>query len=314
LIGNILSVVLPVFIIAAVGYLSVKFRFLSSTNIDGLMRYALRFAVPCLLFRAISTLDLDAVFEPKLLISFYLGALICFCLGILGSRKLFGRRPGEAVVSGFGALFSNSLLIGLPVMELAYGVGSLAPNYAIISIHAPFCYLLGITTMEFSRADGRGIIGTVRAISSALFSNTLMIGLALGFFVNLGSVDLPAPVLQVVDMFARSALPVALFALGGILVHYSIKKSFFEAGMIVCLSLLLHPAIAWFMSSTVFDLPEAFVRSAVVTAAMAPGANAYIFASLYSRGQAQAASAVLLGTVLSVFTISMWLVLLGGVS
>ena len=50
-----------------------------------------------------------------------------------------------------------------------------------------------------------------------------------------------------------------------------------------------------------------------MTAAMAPGVNAYVFASLYARGQAQAASAVLLATGLSVVTVSAWLTLLGGV-
>jgi malonate transporter len=84
--------------------------------------------------------------------------------------------------------------------------------------------------------------------------------------------------------------------------------------MIAGLSLLVHPAIAYGLSHAAFDLPEGFVRSAVVTAAMAPGVNSYVFASLYSRGQAQAASAVLLATGLSVLTISAWIALLGGVA
>ena len=57
-------------------------------------------------------------------------------------------------------------------------------------------------------------------------------------------------------------------------------------------------------------LPEDAFRSVVVTAAMAPGANAYLFASMYGRATRVAASAVLLGTALSVLTASMWLALL----
>ena len=66
--------------------------------------------------------------------------------------------------------------------------------------------------------------------------------------------------------------------------------------MIAVLSLRLHPAIAYGLSHWVFHLPQGFVRSAVMTAAMAPGVNSYVFASIYGRGQAQAASAVLLAT------------------
>ena len=50
----------------------------------------------------------------------------------------------------------------------------------------------------------------------------------------------------------------------------------------------------------------------MITSAMAPGVNT-VFASIYSRGQAQAASAVLIATALSVFAASVWLAILGGV-
>jgi predicted permease len=198
-------------------------------------------------------------------------------------------------------------------MERAYGAASLAPNFAIVAIHAPFCYLLGIAAMEFARADGRGVAGTARAVLGAMFRNALMIGLLLGFAVNLGGIPVPETVRAAVDMMADAALPAALFGLGGVLTRYSLRASVWEAGMIAGLSLVLHPAITWSLAAGVFALPAEFVRSAVVTAAMAPGVNTYVFASLYSRGQAQAASAVLLGTALSVLTVSAWLALLGGV-
>ena len=165
----------------------------SSSAVDGLMVFTQSFAIPCLLFRGLVDLDLGAVFDPRLLVSFYTGAVIAFALGLLGARRLFRRRPGEAVAIGFGALFSNSVLLGLPIMERAYGPEALAPTFAIISIHAPFCYLVGITAMEFVRADGRGFVATARAIGRAMFRNALMIGLALGFAVNLSASCCPRP-------------------------------------------------------------------------------------------------------------------------
>jgi hypothetical protein len=309
---TLITVVLPVFLVIAAGYVAVRAGLFSAGGVDGLMVFTQNFAVPCLLFRGIAELDLGAVFDLRLLVAFYAGAVVCFALGVAGARLIFRRRPGEAVAIGFGALFSNSLLLGIPIMERAYGAAALAPNFAIIAVHAPFCYLLGITAMEFVRADGRGVAGTVRAVGRAMFRNALMIGLALGFAVNLSGVALPEPIPVAVGMMADSALPAALFGLGGVLTRYAVKASLGEAGMIAALSLLLHPAIAYGLAQHVFALPPEFVRSAVVTAAMAPGVNAYVFASLYARGQAQAASVVLLATAASVLTVSAWLSLLGG--
>ena len=56
-------------------------------------------------------------------------------------------------------------------MERAYGAAALAPTFAIVSIHAPFCYLIGITVMEFARADGRGLPDTLRIVARTIIRN-----------------------------------------------------------------------------------------------------------------------------------------------
>lgn len=313
MITTLVIVVLPVFLVILAGYAATRTGLFPEAGVNGLMTFTQSFAVPCLLFRGIVDLDFAAVFDLRLMVSFYSGAILCFVLGILGARLIFKRRPGESVAIGFGALFSNSLLLGIPIMERAYGPDALSANFAILSIHAPLCYLLGITVMEFTRADGRGLKGTGKAVVRAIFRNALMIGLALGFLVNVSGFTFAEPLRVAVDMMADSALPAALFGLGGVLTRYALRAQLAEAGYIACLSLLVHPAITYTLAQHVFDLPPAFVRSAVVTASMAPGVNAYVFANLYGRGQAQAASVVLIATAASVLTVSVWLSVLGGV-
>lgn len=307
MISSLIDIILPVFLVIGAGYLAVVTKVFKGDAVDHLMKYAQTFAVPCLLFINVAKLDLGAVFDWRLMVSFYTGAIIAFIIAIFLARTVFKRRPGDAVAVGFCALFSNSLLLGLPITERAYGAGALDANFAIISIHAPLLFTIGIATMEFSRADGQGLSATMSAILKAMFKNTLMIGLAFGFFVNLTGFPLPETVASATSMIARSALPAALFALGGTLTRYSLKASMGEAGMITVLSLMLHPTIAYVLCTQVFDLSTGFTRSAVLTAAMAPGVNVYVFASMYDRAKGAAASAVLLATALSVLTITFWL-------
>jgi predicted permease len=305
----ILNVVVPVFLVMGAGFAAARTRLFPAPAVDGLMLFTQTFGVPCVLFTAIATLDLGAVFDPRLLVSYYAGALTSFLLALLALRRGFGRRPGESVAIAFGALFSNAVLLGLPILSRAYGDGPLGPNFAIISIHAPFCYFVGITAMELARADGQGLGRTAVTIGRAMFRNALMIGLALGFIVNLGHVPYPDVVRSAVEMIAHAALPVALFGLGGILSRYQLRSSFGEAATISFNSLLIHPLVALTLSHFVFGLPPDFVRACVVTASMAPGVNAYLFASIYQRGQAEAASSVLMSTCLSVLTCAGWIAL-----
>lgn len=309
---DVLSVVAPVFLVIAAGFLATRIGGFPATAVDGLMSFAVRFGVPMLLFSAIYRLDLDEAFDPRLLGAFYTGALVCFAVAIALARLVWKRRPGEAVAIGFCALFSNSVLLGLPIMTRAYGPDSLSPMFAIISIHAPFCYLVGIVTMEFSRRDGVGLFATVRRAAAAMFSNALTIGLALGFAANLSGVALPDFVMSAVGMIASAALPAALFGMGGALTRYSLRADIGVATMAALASILLHPAIAYGLAAGVFDLPQEWVRAAVVTAAMPTGMNGYVFATMYGRAQGAAASVVMLGTAMAAVSVTFWLWLLGG--
>ena len=309
MLGEIFDIVAPVFIVVAAGFAAVRAGIFGDGPVDQLMAFAIRFAIPCLLFRATSTIDLEVAFNWRLLLSYYASAIACFGIAYLIARKAFKRRPGESVGIAFGALFSNLVLIGLPISERAWGVDGMAPSFALVSVNAPVCYLVGITAMELLRADGRSAVDTSRIVVAAIFRNSLMIGILLGFFVNFTGLPLPAPLLGAIDLLARASLPVALFALGGLLTRYQLSKSLGEAGMISVISLLLQPALTWLIAWQL-QLPDAATRAIVLMAAAAPGLNAYLFAAMYNRGQDSAASSVLLSTVLSVFTISAWLALL----
>lgn len=306
----LLDVILPVFLVIGFGYVAVWRGLFPVAGVDGVLRFAQSFAVPCLLFQAIANLDLSATFDARLLFSFYTGAAICFALGMIGARVFFKRDWEDCVAIGFCCLFSNSVLLGLPISERAYGADQLTGNYIIIAVHSPFCYGLGITVMEFVRNRGQGGVTLVRSVSRAMFHNPLVIGIIGGFVVNFTGFIIPAVVDDALSLIVRAALPAALFALGGVLIQYKPEGDMKTIAMVCCIGLVLHPAIAWAMGSAL-SVPQDLFRSGVLTAAMAPGFNAYIFANMYGRGRRVAASSVLIATASSIFTVWVWLGLLG---
>ncbi|UWR81070.1 AEC family transporter [Phaeobacter inhibens] len=307
---SLIDVILPVFLVIGAGYVATRRGYFQASHVDGLMKFTQSFAIPCLLFRAIATLDLSASFDPRLLISFYSGAAICFSLGMIGARLIFKRDWEDCVAIGFCCLFSNSVLLGLPITERAYGADNLTGNYAIIAFHSPFCYGLGITVMEIVRNKGAGGFATVRSVFSAMFKNVLILGIALGFVVNLSGLWIPQAVDEALSLVIRAALPTALFALGGVLVQYRPEGDLRAIGFVCAISLMVHPALVWSIGSALKVQPDLF-RSAVLNAAMAPGFNAYIFANMYGRAKRVAASSVLIATGSCILTVWLWLLILG---
>ncbi|MEM7596081.1 MAG: AEC family transporter [Pseudomonadota bacterium] len=302
----LLDVILPVFVVIGAGYLAVWRQWFSEAGVDGLMAFTQNFAIPCLLFLAIANLDLGQSFDWRLLLSFYVGSLSGFLLGLFGARYLFERDWEDAVVIGFCCLFSNSVLLGLAITERAYGTEALEGNYAIVSVHSLFCYGIGITVMEIVRARGRAGAGTFLKVVKSIFSNALILGIALGFFFNLAALTLPAFLDTGLNLIAQAALPAALFGMGGVLASYKAEGDFRVVFWICLVALIIHPAITRGLGLVV-GLADAGTRSAVLTAAMAPGVNAYIFANMYGRAKRVAATSVLVATALTILTAAMWL-------
>lgn len=305
----LIDVILPVFIVLGFGYLAVWSGYFTDALADSLMKFTQAFAIPCLLFLAISSLDLAQNFHFTLLFSYYAGAVICFLIGMFGARFIFARDWEDSVAIGFVAMFSNSVLLGLPITERAYGTSALEANFAIIALNAPICYMVGITAMEIARNRGGSIAALPAKVFKAVFKNALIVALGAGFIVNLTGLPVPSVFIDAVTLVASAALPAALFGLGGVLYRYRPEGDMRVIMFTVSLALLVHPAITFGLAKA-FDLSTGELRSAVITGAMAPGINAYIFADMYGRARRVAASAVLVATGLTVATAWGWLAIL----
>lgn len=305
----LLDVILPVFLVIGFGYVAARWLGFREASVDGVMQFAQGFALPLLLFASIARLDLARAYDAGLMVSFYVGAFAGFAAGFLAGRLMFDRPMTDSIAFGFCGLFSNSLLLGVPITERAYGAAALEGNFAIISIHAPLFYAFGITLMELARSRGLGLSPATlaRQVARAILTQPLVIGILCGFAVNLSGVTLPGIAWAAVDMVIAAALPAALFGLGGVLVRYRPEGDIRAIAVLSAVSLVLHPGITWILGTRVFGLDEAGLRSAVLTAAMAPGVNAYVFANLYGVARRVAASTVLLGTALSIGSIWVWL-------
>ena len=307
MIYSLLDVVLPIFLIVGSGYSSVKFRVLTELEINGVLKFSQTIAIPVFLFLNVLDLDLTKTFDWKILLSFYSGAILGFLLGVIGSKVLFRSTTSEAIAIGFCILFSNAVLLGLPITELAYGNEALGPNLAIISVNAPICYLIGIFAMEFFKKERVALKYTLINVIKTIGSNNITMSLIIGLIFNFLGITILVPIHTAFSLISTGAAPVALFALGGIIVQYSLSQNIKKVMMIGVLSLLIHPLITLGIGRFGFNLSSELLRSIIITAAMAPGINAFIFASIYEKEMEVAAAAILVCTPLSIFATSIWI-------
>jgi len=306
----ILIVIAPIFALMGFGYLAVRFRLFPADGIKGLIAFVNNFATPCLLFHSLLTSDFSTAFNIGIIGPYYLGALICFVLGIVIALKAFGNRPGEAVSVGFSGMFTNTVLVGLPVMQRAYGVDALPVVLSIIGLHGAILLTTGMITIELMRRDGASLGKTMLVAVRRVGSNPLIWGIAAGLIGYFSGLTLVEPADAFFSMMGQAVVPAALFGIGGALNEFKLSDNWKQALVASVIKLIVHPAIAYVLMIWVLHVPMDIARYGILLSAMPAGVNVYVFATYYNRGVSVAANTILIATVASAVTISGWLYIL----
>ena len=230
---SIFITVLPVFLIIAAGYAAMWQKLLSNDAVDALAKFAQKFAIPCLLFLAVAQLDLETYFNIPLFATYYLPRRI----------HIHHRRPhGIPDVSTHPWPSCRRWL-----HHFVFQHGSLGPPHHGTRIwHASTFHqlCLGVgscVVLLYNRHHmyGRFYVQAVMALSQSSrqsqtpFSTTHWHWpLIMGFAFNFSGIAMPTTLEAALEMMARSALPVALFALGGVLHRYKLTSNLPEVAMV----------------------------------------------------------------------------------
>ncbi|HKJ02876.1 MAG TPA: AEC family transporter [Longimicrobiales bacterium] len=308
----LLDVVAPVFGIAALGFAAARARILDASGVKGLVLFVFNFAIPVLLFRSLAALELPEDVAWGFLVAFYTGSVTTYGLGLLAARRLFHRPLDHAAIFGMSAAFSNTVLMGIPIVLTAFGPEATLPLFLIIAFHSATFMPLTVGIIQASRGTGVSLAEEAREVALAIVGNPIVVGLALGLVVNLTGVAIPGPLDRVAEMLGRAAVPSALFALGASVAGYPLRGENRPALVLTALKLVAHPLIVWTVAGPVLGIQGIWLHVAVVMAAMPSGVNVYLFGARYDAAPGVAARTVLLTSVLSVATISTLLVLFGG--
>jgi predicted permease len=305
----VLEVIGPVFGVMALGSVAVLFKVLDEAGVTGLVRFVFNFAIPVLLFRSLAQLTLPPEIQWSFLLSYFGGTLVLFLAGMALGRFVFRRSLGDQAIFGMGACFSNTVLIGIPILFTAYGPEAMLPTLLILAFHGPVFMSLTAGLIRMGEGPGMNLVGQAKTIGRELFRNPIIVGILLGLLMNLSGLAIPTPVDGVAELLGRAAVPTALFALGASLAGYPLTGDVPPALFLSGLKLLVHPVLVWVLAVPLLGLEGIWVPVAVTMAAMPSGINVYLFGARYNAAPGVAARTVFLTNIFSLVTLSVVLFL-----
>ena len=307
---GIIETVLPIFALVLCGYALGRRRWMSEEAIKGLANFVFYLAIPALLFRSLAR-GLGPV-DLTVVLAYFSGVVLSFLLAFAITRAAFRTDYAEQVLAGMGSSFSNTVMLGIPLVLTVFGEAGRVPLMLIITFHSILIIPAVSVLLEIGRGRGKGWGGMARTSLASIFANPVILALLAGTAWGMTGWSLPTPAERFIELLSGAATPCALFALGASLTGFKIAGDLKETMVVVVLKLFAHPAIVAVFAWFVLDLEPGPAAVAIVMAALPAGANVFILAQHYNTYTARSASAILISTGLSVITLSALIALFQG--
>ncbi|MFA0088637.1 AEC family transporter [Vibrio sp. 10N.261.51.F12] len=294
---HVFMTILPVFLVIGLGYLAFKHQVIPENGHRALAAFVFNVGLPAAIFSALSTKPLEEIWNTSYILAYTLGSLLAFSLVVAYSVVALKKRAVEGVVLGLGGSFSNSLLIGFPIIFFLFGSQALVPFSLTLVVENLIMLplLLGLADMTSSK----GTLSLKQQLRSAVLNlgkNPIVLSIALGMAVSAMSIPTPDTATRIIDMLASTVTGVALFTIGGGLVGVSVTGKKKEIGTVMLAKLIIHPMALLLMLLVWFDLEPTMAAVAVILASMPMFGVYAVIGQKYNMGGL--CSAVLLPTTL----------------
>lgn len=300
----IVSAVIPVFGLVLCGFLAGRSGIVGVESSDALNQFVYYFALPAMLFAAVSRGSLAQILNWPFLGVVVAGTLACATLGFLISQFAAHGNGQENTMRALNASFGNTGYLGIPLVTVAYGEAAALPVAMATVATNVMLFAVGIVLLELfdDKHDSHGA-SIALALLGVLRSPLIWpIGLAIALVA--AGLALPLPVARFVDLLAGSAGPAALFALGVFVSRQQIREGMAAGWPSVSLKLVLHPVIMAALAFHLVPLEPLWAKVAVVGASLPLGASAFVLAQRYRTLELETSCGAVLSTALSLLTVS----------
>lgn len=295
----------PLFAMVLLGYVLACWSGWQERWSAWLSKLVMAVILPALLFHTMSDLHSLPPVNARLLIAFFGGCFVVF----LSSRWLAARYfqldgPAQSVFA-MGAIFSNNVLLGLPMAKAALGIESVPSVALVVMFNALTLWTLVSVSIEWSKHGSFTPKGLARMMIG-IVTTPLVAAILLGVLFSFTGLVMPAPIERVLQLLGSVAGPSALLILGMGLARYSVRAAWRQSAAISALKLIALPLVVWGLALAL-RLPPMESKAIVLLASMSIGANVYVMSLQFDTMQGPIASSMVVSTIFAALTTPLFL-------
>lgn len=300
------NIVIPVFIIVAIGYLLRRKKLINDNFVSLSSKIVFSVSLPVLIFIEISKIDLDVILDFKLILFIYAGTLISFILIWVFSAPFIKNGKDE---SSFlqGSFRGNFAIVGLALIANLYGPSKLGKASLVLAFTVPLYNVLAVIALTVPVRKEKKL--NFKTAMWEIVKNPLVLGVIFALPFSYFKIQVNELIISTANYIAALALPLALLGIGGFLSFDDIKEGLKLTSISTLIKLVLIPLAATFAAYefgfTGDDLGIIFILFACPTAIAS-----FIMAEAMGVNSKLAGNILLVTTIFSVFTIALGLFIL----
>lgn len=308
MLDRIVGPILPVALVIILGYIAGKRGRLNHSDSLVISRLVLGWIFPALLLVSMAATPRSQLFDVKLISATFVGIMGMYLLSLLIGWLRY-RELKAATLKGFVTAYPDAAFMGIPILQVMFGSGSI---YTVLVLNLIASLLMiPMTTMLLTVASGSssGWLAFRSSIAQAI-RRPLMWAPALGILCSVLELKLPPMLAESFTLMGKATPGVSLLCLGLIMSSVPLKLSG-EVWGNLGLKLLLQPALM-IAAILLFGAKGIYAQQMILLAALPSATIPAMFANEAGAYQSEAATTILVSTVLSILTFPFAIYLVDG--
>ncbi len=295
--GGVAALTAPLFLLVLVGYALARWGNWPKVASDALTRFVFAVAIPALLFRLMSEFPRLPPVDARVLIAYFGGGAITYVAARILAARAFAMDGASQSLFGIGTIFSNGVLLGIPLVKVTLGDDSLPVVSLILIFNSLLLWTLVTVSVEWARNRDLSMAGLGRT-TWGVVTNPVVAGILLGTAFGFTGLPIPAPIDQTLQLLGQAAVPMSLIVLGMGLVEYGVREGIRPSLAITALKLAAFP-LAVYLIARGLALPVRELRAVVLMAALPVGANVYLMARQFKALEGPVAASLVWSTLVA---------------
>ncbi len=291
-------VILPIFVMVAVGYLAARFL---PFDLKTLSRFGLYVLVPCLTFTAMARTTISAGEFEQIFVFYTITFVLMWAISALAARTL---RLNAINSSSFiiSILFTNCVNVGFPVLQLAYGSASVERAVVYSILMQVFLQTVGIYLAAGGKASVRDALKRVAQMPG-------IYAMFVGIGVNTFHIAIPAPIFDPLKLVGDSIVPFLLIVLGMQLASVSLRGNLGVSMVATVLRLGIAGLISLPLANA-FGLQTVTRQAMILENSMPTAIFGVALAQEFDTAPDLITAVILVSTLFSIITLTIWLAIL----